>query len=67
MTLQDLIDELQALPMSARTAYVDVRTETFDLTILSIRYDHGEVVIECEGDEREGAEPDDVEDRADIP
>jgi hypothetical protein len=54
MTLQDLIDELQALPASARTAAVYVRNgDIDDLDILSARYEGGQVIVECDQDEPE--------------
>jgi hypothetical protein len=43
MTLQDLLDELSALPASARTARVGVGD--LDSDILSVAYAGGEVVI----------------------
>ena len=51
MTLQDLIDELSALPESARTATVFVRVyDVMDEHVGSVRYEGGEVIIEHEGD-----------------
>ena len=45
MTLQDLLDELQALPASARTAFVHIETETANFDWRTVRYDSGEVII----------------------
>ena len=52
MTLQDLIDELSALPASARTATVTIRSgEIDDFCIASVRYETGEVIIEADHDD----------------
>lgn len=51
MTLQELIDELSALPESARTATVFVRVEAgMDEHVASVRYEGGAVIVEHEGD-----------------
>ena len=52
MTLQDLLDELNALPASARMARILVRVgETDDFDILSARYEGGEVIIDGDDDD----------------
>lgn len=53
MTLQGLLDELSALPASARTATVSIQTGTDDLEILPVRYESGVAIITCEGNEPE--------------
>lgn len=66
MTLQELIDSLQALPRSARTATVtaefaeDCAIETAVDGISDVRYEHGEVVIVTDSADRFGV--DDEED-----
>ena len=55
MTLQDLIDELQRLPDSAKSAEVtvayfnDVVAEEVADTIARVKYERGEVQIVAEG------------------
>ena len=49
MTLQDLIDDLQALlPSSAKSANVVVCTKTTDAQIVGVDYVGGEVKIEVD-------------------
>ena len=51
MTLQDLIDELSELPVSARTATVSIRAdETDDFEIMSVSYQMGEAFIIVQSD-----------------
>lgn len=48
MTLQELIDDLSALPASARTSIVRVVVgDVDDFMPTSIKYEEGETTIEC--------------------
>lgn len=49
MTLQDLIDDLIALPASARTATTRVSNGKEDADIISLKYEGGEVCISIDG------------------
>lgn len=51
MRLEELIEELQALPKSALTTNVRVTTDVEDFSILGVDYMDGEVRITCEGEE----------------
>lgn len=52
MRLEELIEELQALPKSALTADVLIMGELMgDSSILGVDYMDGEVRITCEGEE----------------
>jgi hypothetical protein len=47
VTLQDLIDEMLALPPSARSATVVVTDGEFDFQPTQVTYERGEVTVEC--------------------
>lgn len=55
MTLQELIDELQALPLPCRTARVIVSSPSSYVDIESVRYEGGEVAILIEEDTNDRA------------
>lgn len=46
MTLQDLLDELTALPASARTATIWLRDDVEDYEVDSVRYEGGKAFVE---------------------
>lgn len=56
MTVRELIEELQRLPKSTLDATVVIGQRDFDddeetVSIVSVRYEYGEVVIESESDD----------------
>ena len=64
MTLDELLDLLEHLPASARTARVEVTDSNFDCDVLAVNYEMGVVRLTVDEMEREDAdegEPDDDE------
>ena len=60
MTLNELLEELHALPQSSRTAVALVCQNSFDdYGILNVRYEDGEVFIDIEDDDQEEGFDDD--------
>ncbi len=53
MNLQELIDELNSLPQSARTATVRIAYDVGDGDVDTIRYTQGEVVIKVADEDDE--------------
>lgn len=47
MTIEELVERLQALPLSVQTAYVFIRSEDEDteLELSKVTYDQGRVIL----------------------
>jgi 2-keto-3-deoxy-L-rhamnonate aldolase RhmA len=54
MTLQDLLDQLEALPVSARTAIVVVVAGDYEVNVESVDYSAGTVLVRPEKKDDEG-------------